>query len=398
MPQDSRDKVKLALKIGLFCDLVYLVKYIFQNLLSVYTPGMLETGFITKESAALYSSVYMVSYAAGQLFAGILGDYVRPKYMAAAGLAVAGTGLLLFPLFPAKAAAAAFVMLGAGLSALRGPFVKFISERLEPEYARLASNGLLLVAYVGPLAAAFFALFLGWKTAFVVSSLFAYACALVSFIAFGRFENAAPVKKRAFSLKDVAGIFKIESFVPYLFIGMVVETLISSVGFWTPTYFADCLGFSSDQAGLLFSAVSVVRALSTVSCLALYKLFRENSLLLGFSCFVPAAVLFLLMRLVSSPAANVAVFLLAQAFASVAGATLWSIYIPSLGKSGRASSASGIIDCMGYFASACTNMISPLFMERSGWHGVLALWSAVAAAGALLSVCGMADRKKRGRE
>ena len=59
----------------------------------------------------------------------------------------------------------------------------------------------------------------------------------------------------------------------------------------------------------------------------------------------------------------------------------WRIYIPWLGKTGRASSANGVLDCTGYIAAALANL---LFAAGSGgerWSTVLLLWASVGVIG-----------------
>lgn len=388
-----------ALKIGAACNVIYLINYIFRNLLSVYTPGMLENGFFTKDTAALFSSVYMLCYAAGQLFLGVLGDYVKPKFMVAAGLAVAGTGLALFPLTASKAAGvAAFSMLGIGLSALRGPMVKVISENMEPKHARLSCVFLSVVSYLGPLGAGLLGLFLSWRAAFLASAVTAGLLGVFAFAALGRFEKdglTAPVKdKEPLSWRSVVSVFRLENFVPYLLIGMIAEIMASSVGFWIPTCLTERLGFTPEASGMLYSVISAVKAVCPFLCLLLLKLFRDNDMKLVFTSYFVTGVVFFLMRFMLSSWAAVAMFVPAQILSSVAGATLWSVYIPSLGKSGRASSGNGIIDCSGYFAAAGANLLFASVMDKTGWNGVFYAWAGFAFLGALIALVSL-TRKKR---
>ena len=64
----SSDAYK-ALKIGTVCIFTYLACYFFRNLLSVFTPSMLESGLFTKDSIALLTSANMISYAATRMIA-----------------------------------------------------------------------------------------------------------------------------------------------------------------------------------------------------------------------------------------------------------------------------------------------------------------------------------------
>ena len=60
---------------------------------------------------------------------------------------------------------------------------------------------------------------------------------------------------------------------------------------------------------------------------------------------------------------------------------LWSIYIPGLGKTGRASSANGVLDCTGYVAAALANLLFGGIATGAGWQTVLLLWASVGIIG-----------------
>ena len=66
---------------------------------------------------------------------------------------------------------------------------------------------------------------------------------------------------------------------------------------------------------------------------------------------------------------------------SVTSALLWSIYIPSLGKTGKVSSVNGVIDCFGYIAAAGANLLFANVMANVGWEVVYILWASVGVIG-----------------
>ena len=134
---DKKQTIARALRLGASCTGIYIANYVFRSLLSVATPLMLQEQAFTNESVAVLSSVYMLAYALGQLVNGPLGDYVNPRIIVGGGLVLAGIGMLVFPSVSALTGqAVCFALLGCGLSALRGPLVKMLSENTEPDHAR----------------------------------------------------------------------------------------------------------------------------------------------------------------------------------------------------------------------------------------------------------------------
>ena len=97
--------------------------------------------------------------------------------------------------------------------------------------------------------------------------------------------------------------------------------------------------------------------------------------------FALSAGFFLTMQFVKAPVFNVVLLILALMSMSGVSAMLWSIYIPSLGKTGRASSANGVLDCTGYIAAALANLLFGKIMTGAGWNTVLLLWASVGIIG-----------------
>ena len=133
----KNSSAKIAFLVGIVCIGTYIVNYYLRNMLSVATPELLLGDVFTKESVAVLSSTYMVFYAGGQLVNGFLGDMLSPKVMILGGIGLGGASMILFPFLPYHALRViCFALLGFGLSMLRGPLMKIISESTEPTLTR----------------------------------------------------------------------------------------------------------------------------------------------------------------------------------------------------------------------------------------------------------------------
>ena len=387
----KRKELKNAVLIGVICIFTYLACYYLRNVLSVFTPQMKDTEFFTESSLAMLSSIYMIAYAAGQLVNGVLGDIIKQKYMVMIGLTVAGAAMIIFPTNHIYAVSAVcFALLGVGLSMLRGPLVKVISENTLPDYARIICVLLSFVSFLGPFVAGLFAIWMQWETAFTVSGIISVAMALLSFGLLSVLEKKGIVKpieiKQIEKRKiDIIGVFKIERFIPFLFIGMIVEISATSIAFWIPTYITDYLTFPEKSAGVLFSAVSLVKSFSPFLCLFLIKLFKENDVKLMRVMFAVSAGLYAAMFFVAQPWVNIILFMFAIMSTSIASSTIWSIYIPGLGKSGKVSSANGVMDCSGYIGAAVMNSVFAIVKTSFDWKGMIIAWMGVMIAGILLT-------------
>ena len=109
----------------------------------------------------------------------------------------------------------------------------------------------------------------------------------------------------------------------------------------------------------------------------LLRLMRNADMRLLQISLLLAAMLYMLMGVIHHPILNTVCFLLSMMATSVASSVLWSIYIPSLGKSGQVSTANGVLDFCGYVGAAIASLLISNTIQHFGWFGVLLLWALV---------------------
>lgn len=372
--------------------MTYVMSYFVRNILNVLTPEMIKSGAYFEEYLALLSSTYMISYAVGQLLNGIIGDYIKPKYMVALGLSVSAVGLLVFSAVNVHIVGiVCFAVIGFGQSMLRGPLVKVISENTLPAHARICCVFLSFASFAGPLLAGLCAMLLSWHSVFIFSGIVSLVAAVIAFFVFTLFEKRGLIVSSASAVKtkmekkkekfNVFSLFRLHNFIPYMIIGMVVEIAATSVNFWMPTYFTQHLSLDEDTANMIFSAISLIRSFCPFICLFIFKLVKERDILVVRIMFLSSAAFFVAMFLVNDPWINITFFALALICSSIAAATLWSIYIPSLAQSGRVSGANGVLDCSGYAAASLVNLAVVPIMDRWGWNGVILFWCGIMLVG-----------------
>ena len=390
--------LKKAFSIGTVCVLCYLMSYYMRNILGVVTPMLLgaDIGY-TKESVALLSSVYMIVYAAGQLVNGFIGDVLRPKYMVLAGYTFGGFALCGFTLVPqGLPQVICFALLGFGFSMLRGPLVKTISENTLPAHARVCCVFFSFSCHFGPLIASALAYFLDWVAVFRVSGIVSFIVALGGFAVLSLLEKKGYVKpmaspegaKKKTGAAGIFAIFTYPRFVMYMLIGMVVEIAASSITFWIPTYINQYLLFDEKTAGLIFSAIALLKSVCPFCTLFLFHLLGENDVRLMRILFLIGTGFFIVMFFCPATVrfANLLCLLLALMAISIASSTLWSIYVPSLAKSGKVSGANGILDCSGYIGASAANLCFAKIQSVFDWHGLIIAWIAVALIGTVITV------------
>ena len=374
-----------AFHIGTTCVFTYMIGYYMRKLLSVTTPVLLTQGY-TESFIGVLSFAYMLMYAVGQLVNGRLGDRVHPRWMILMGLSVPGISQMAFPFLPHPLLQVlSFAVLGFFLSMLRGPLVKAISENTHAHHARLACVGISIVSYLGPLLASLLAMVFRWRWVFVVGGGFGAVMGPVLWVVFTRLEAAG---ETVFTLPDkqekkhsYRELFRLDRFVMFMFMSALFEISSASIDAWISTYLVQHLGFSVVTANLIYSTMSILSAFCPMLCLVLLRFLRGNDTRTMQGALAVAAVMYALMAVVRAPLLNTVFFVTSLMATTVASSVLWSIYIPSLGKSGQVSTANGVLDFCGYVGAAVAGLVVSNAIRLCGWTGVLLIWGGVPALG-----------------
>lgn len=377
---------KKALFVGTTCILTYVVNYYLRHILSVLTPTLISTGDYTVSHVAALSSTYMLLYAAGQLVNGFLGDAFSPKYMVSVGLFVSGGAVVLFPFVTGEfVQILCFAALGFGLSMLRGPLMKIISENTQANYARLICVFFSFASFAGPLVASAFALIRGWNTAFVCAGAVAMVLGAVSCAVFTLMEKRGLIsylKTETRGWNSVLEVFRIKNIFFYFIVACLVEVSSASINQWLTMFLTTQLGFSKEFANVLYSVILICSSLMPFVALAVFRAIGERDLPMMRVAFSVSAVFFALLPFVGgTPWLSYVVLIVALMAMSCSSALLWSIYIPSLAQTGRVSSANGVLDCVGYVVAAGANLLFAGVMSTCGWNTVYLLWASLGVIG-----------------
>lgn len=390
---------KNAVIIGALCSVAYLAVYIARNMLSAVTPEILEAGLLTKEFLGTLSSAYFIFYAIGQLINGIIGDRIKAVYMISIGLFMAGVTGFLFPILISSGVwlVILYGMTGFFLSMIYAPMTRVVAESTEPIHAVRCSLGYTFASFFGSPVAGICAAAFVWQSAFNVSSLSLVVMAVVCYILFVVFEkrgivkygtakavggsNAAPA-----GLGEKAGVLVHHDILRYSAVSILTGIVRTAVLFWMPTYFNEYLGYSPEEAALIFTVATLVISSNSFIAVWLYeRLGRRQypSLLILFGVSLLA---FVLTFLVKSPVANIVFLVLALIGSNGASSILWSVYCPSLTDTGMVSSATGFLDFLSYMAAAIATAVFGNIVSYVGWDNLILIWTALALLGVAVSV------------
>ena len=388
-----------AWRIGSFCIATYLASYVTRNILSVSTPEMIKEAFFTKEYTGLLSSICFIFYAAGQLINGFIGDRVHPKYMIIMGLGISSVSTFVIPIFDNRILHfTAFALIGFGLSMLRGPLMKVISENTAATHARMICTLFSMAGFAGPLIASILSIFFKWRAVFTATGVISVIITVLAVAAITTLEKRGEIRFVPKYDKGIAGIlnvFKLEDFIFYMLISAIGEIAGSSITFWIPTYTTEHLGFSNDAASTIYSVVSFSTLFTPFITLLIYEKLIRNGIKLALVMYVISAVFFIAVRFTAAPVLNVSMLIIAKVAAAAASSIVWSAYIPGLARSGKVSSANGVIDAAGYAMASLANVLFSTFVGRLGWGGIVNMWYIIMLIGAAVSFIKLTMNKKQ---
>lgn len=388
-----------AWRIGSFCIATYLASYVTRNILSVSTPEMIKEAFFTKEYTGLLSSICFIFYAVGQLINGFIGDRVHPKYMIIMGLGISSVSTFVIPIFDNRILHfTAFALIGFGLSMLRGPLMKVISENTAATHARMICTLFSMAGFAGPLIASILSIFFKWRAVFTATGVISVIITVLAVAAITTLEKRGEIRFVPKYDKGIAGIlnvFKLEDFIFYMLISAIGEIAGSSITFWIPTYTIEHLGFSNDAASTIYSVVSFSTLFTPFITLLIYEKLIRNGIKLALVMYVISAVFFIAVRFTAAPVLNVSMLIIAKVAAAAASSIVWSAYIPGLARSGKVSSANGVIDAAGYAMASLANVLFSTFVGRLGWGGIVNMWYIIMLIGAAVSFIKLIMKKKQ---
>ena len=370
---------KNAILLGSLCSIAYLAVYFARNILSAVSAQMTKSGGFTSDDIGLLLAAFSVFYACGQLINGWLGDKIKARYMISLGLLLSAVTNAIYPLIAHVdfISVAIFGLTGFFLSFIYGPMTKVVSENTEPIHAVRCSLGYTFASFFGSPMAGVVAMMVSWQWAFGISSISLALMGSVCFLSFLILEKRGIVKYNQYSSKEtqektsVKMLIKEHQLLRYSLVSMITGIIRTSfVGFFT-LYFAQHLSYSETEAEGMFSITTVaISAAAFISIFVYERIGRKMGLSL-ILWFVLAMLGFGTLIFVHNRVANIVILVITVLASNAAATVLWSIYCPSLYKTGMVSTITGFLDFLSYMAAAAASIIFPMLVVDNDWTYVL---------------------------
>lgn len=382
------DKRKIKAYALLFM-VVYLASYITRINFGAIISAIGEAEGYTKASLSFVTSGLFITYGAGQIISGFLGDRIQPKKLLTFGLFASALMNLIIPLCHSTyLMTAVWCVNGFAQAFMWPPIVKVMGELFSAEdYAKAcvtvswgSTMGTILVYLVSP----FIIDVLGWRAVFIV-------CALAGLAGIAAIQIACPdieLRKTVKSAENAKS--KSPLFSPVMIFVMVAillqGALRDGVTTWMPSYIGETFNLGSRIAIL----TGVVLPLFSIGCFYIASYLHLGKLRNPLICsavffgasFAASAVLAVFSA--GSPVLSVA--LSAIISGSMHGVNLMLVcVVPKyFEKYGRISLASGVLNSCTYIGSSLSIYGIAVVCERSGWAVTILLWAGIALAATII--------------
>ncbi len=391
------DRKKINATIFLF-TVTYMVSYMTRiNLGAVITEIVAQTGMTkTMLSAAVTGSA--ITYGAGQLLSGSIGDRVSPKRLVLLGLLMTtAMNMLILACRNYIQMTAVWCVNGLAQAFMWPPIVKLMVGLFsQSDYQRAStmvswgsSFGTIAIYLLSPLLI----MAASWKLLFAVTAF----CGLVMAVCWNRFceepafeKPGKPGQAASVDRKDA------KLFTPLLaaimFAIVLQGALRDGVTTWMPSFVSETFRLSSEVSILSGVCLPVFSIVSLRLALALYERMPGKPLHCAALIFSLGAGAALVLALVSGGSPVASVVCMALLTGSMHGVNLMLICMvpPFFQRHGNISTVSGILNSCTYIGSAISTYGIALLSESAGWQTTALVWFLIAAVGA--AVCAVCSR------
>lgn len=393
------------------CTVVYFVSYISRINLGAAMVEIVRIGFAPEKTVALALSACSVTYGAGQIISGWLGDRCKPQNVIFAGfLVTSAMNLGVSLLQNAALLTALWAVNGFAQALMWPPLVKILTKHLNAaEYSRAcvwvswgSSFGTIAVYALCPLIISL----LSYRYVFAVSGGAALIMAAVWKLTYERgftgeralmpddapapAENSQPAAADKFT---GTAIF----LMAMIMLAIVMQgALRDGVSNWTPTLISETFGLDSSLSILTGVFLPIFHIVCTNIASRIYRRFITNELTCAGVMFAVGGAAAALLTFLAGTGVVSTVVLLALLVGCMHSVNIMLICMvpPHFRKFGHVSLVSGVLNSSTYIGSAISTYAIALFSSAFGWNGTVWLWAAIAFAGMLICL-GFARKWRR---
>lgn len=407
---------RTATRLSFICALAYFASYLTRINFAAVMVELIENAGVLKTSASLVTTILFITYGAGQLISGWLGDRVSPVFLVHVGLLTSIATNIFMPFVVPHTLPMTIIwgINGIAQAFLWPPIVRILSTALAPSdynrtvpYIGIASSSATIFIYLfSPLIIDL----LNWRFVFFTSAAGTALITLLWSIEIRRLlpsvdwhaekKKKEACKKEALSSpaqkEAVSGALRTALLL--LLLSIVLQgALRDGINTWLPTMMCESFHLKSSASILTGVALPVFHALCSVFTCRILRFLKDNI----FRCIFLFAALMIaalaLLQLFGLHYLVPTILLLSIAFGFVCGINgLHTCYCPILFQDlGGVSFMSGLFNCSVYVGSASSSYLFAGLSEAYGWGATTLTWLLLGIALLILTFLSYAAWRKR---
>ena len=379
--------------------LTYMVSYITRiNYGAMIAEMVVDTGF-SKSLLSMAVTGSFITYGAGQIVSGIIGDRFSPKKLISLGLCVTiAMNVLMVLCQNPWQMLVVWCVNGFAQSFMWPPLVRLMTALLSDEDYKTVSTkvawgssfGTILVYLLSPVM-----IFIsGWRAMFLVCA----ACGVIMLLLWNKYSYEIPPQPAGKKEEKKGGSGLFCPVMLALMAAIALQGMLrDGVTTWMPSYIAETYDLSSVISILTGVILPVFSIGSFWLSAGLYRKHLKNPITCAALFFGCGAVSALGVLLLTGRSAAFSVVFSALLTGCMHGVNLLLIQMlpPYFAKSGHVSTASGVLNTCTYIGSAVSTYGIALLSEKAGWNATLTCWLGIAVAGTMICLLCIRPWSKR---
>lgn len=395
----------------LLCWIAYTSTYICRLNFSAAMPELIGAGIFTNTQSALISSCLFITYGAGQILSGVLGDKFDPKYMVFGGLFLSSVCNILLFFF----CESFFITMllwglnGVAQSTIWSPVLRVGSMYYEgKEKTRFGINmsttvplGTLFSYAVSLLAIRFS----GYKAVFLSCGLIVFAVSLLWITAIPKvtgklqiktYNTDSAVSKGAYIKMSRPILIACIAAVAVIALPTAVHgALKDGVTGWVPTLIKERFSVSTDFSLLLTMILPIINVTGAYIAKYINK-FIKNELWTSAVFFIVSFISLVVLKFFGGNSVYLSVICLALITNSMFAINVLLITLIPLhfARYGKTSTMTGLLNAVTYIGCGASMLSCGKILDSSGWDAVIFMWLILALGAAFICVPGAILWKK----
>ncbi len=414
----NSDAMRRAVKLlSILCPLIYFASYLTRKDYGVIFTAIIESEGMTDDVAGFIETLALISYGAGQVISGILGDKFKPQRIIICGLSVTMLCNVLMPLSPNNLMREiVWFINGFAQSMLWPPLVRIMAETMDAKtYSRVCAN--VNVAGIGGTIFLYLSYPLIWQKLFGASgwraTFFSSAALCGVILAVWAFGFGSVRKKTGLSFaknkngkadgdgggKKLTVKVLLGSGFVLIALGIILQGVLrDGITDWDPKMIKDTFNLEADKAILKAVILPVIGVISLKLVGYVNEKYVKDEVRAAGIVFTAALACLTVLFFFHNQNEYLTLALSAVSVGLMHAINFFLICIVPLKfeKYGVVSTMSGVINSLTYVGSAAALTGFGAISEATGhnWRIVIGVWVGIAALGALVCFAAVKPWKK----